>query len=137
MHVLITGFPLIMHQECQSNQIMPVFAPTIWPEIIMFTSTTAAAASAITANKNYHLLLLFLLLLCESTLICPHPICKPQVPVANGTGSYPFSVDVPRNTRFLFSNKTATPAKAIAKSIVRPLYCGIHFTLFMNCSMVP
>ncbi|GKV36472.1 hypothetical protein SLEP1_g44600 [Rubroshorea leprosula] len=41
-----------------------------------------------------------------------------EVPVANGSGSYPFSVDVPRNTRFLFSNKTVTPAKAIAKSIV-------------------
>ncbi|XVE80634.1 hypothetical protein DITRI_Ditri14bG0155000 [Diplodiscus trichospermus] len=41
-----------------------------------------------------------------------------EVPVASGGGSYPFSVDVPRNTRFLFSNKTATPAKAIAKSIV-------------------
>ncbi|GMJ16016.1 proteasome activating protein 200 [Hibiscus trionum] len=41
-----------------------------------------------------------------------------EVPVASGSGSYPFSVDVPRNTRFLFSNKTATPAKAIAKSVV-------------------
>ncbi|XP_027335262.1 proteasome activator subunit 4 [Abrus precatorius] len=41
-----------------------------------------------------------------------------EVPVANGSGSYPFSLDVPRNTRFLFSNKTSTPAKAIAKSIV-------------------
>ncbi|PON47216.1 Coatomer beta subunit [Parasponia andersonii] len=41
-----------------------------------------------------------------------------EVPVANGSGSYPFSVDVPRNTRFLFSNRTMTPAKAIAKSIV-------------------
>ncbi|CAL5335470.1 unnamed protein product [Camellia sinensis] len=44
-----------------------------------------------------------------------------EVPVANGNGAYPFSVDVPRNTRFLFSNKTATPAKAIAKSIVHLL----------------
>lgn len=42
-----------------------------------------------------------------------------EVPVANGSGSYPFSVDVPRYTRFLFSNRTITPAKAIAKSIVR------------------
>ncbi|CAN1354111.1 Proteasome activator subunit 4 [Linum perenne] len=42
-----------------------------------------------------------------------------EVPVANGSGSYPFPVDVPRNTRFLFSNKTVTPTKAIAKSIVR------------------
>lgn len=41
-----------------------------------------------------------------------------QVPVANGGGSNPFSVDVPRNTRFLFSNRTSTPGKAIAKSIV-------------------
>ncbi|GAV74776.1 DUF3437 domain-containing protein [Cephalotus follicularis] len=41
-----------------------------------------------------------------------------EVPVANGSGSYPFSVDVPRNTRFLFSNKSITPAKAMAKSIV-------------------
>ncbi|PPR91638.1 hypothetical protein GOBAR_AA29036 [Gossypium barbadense] len=41
-----------------------------------------------------------------------------EVPVASGSGSYPFSVDVPRNTRFLFSNKTVTPAKAIAKSVV-------------------
>ncbi|XP_059662328.1 proteasome activator subunit 4 isoform X2 [Cornus florida] len=41
-----------------------------------------------------------------------------EVPVANGNGSYPFSVDVPRYTRFLFSNKSVTPAKAIAKSIV-------------------
>lgn len=46
-------------------------------------------------------------------------ILKLQVPVANGNGSYPFSVDVPRNTRFLFSNKAVTPAKAIAKSVVR------------------
>ncbi|VVA97480.1 unnamed protein product [Arabis nemorensis] len=41
-----------------------------------------------------------------------------EVPVANGSGSYPFSVDVPRNTRFLFSNRTTAPAKSIAKSIV-------------------
>ncbi|WCJ32534.1 Proteasome activator subunit 4 [Euphorbia peplus] len=47
-----------------------------------------------------------------------------EVPVANGTGSYPFSVDVPRYTRFLFSNKTVTPAKAIAKSIVYLLKPG-------------
>lgn len=46
-------------------------------------------------------------------------ILKLQVPVANGNGSYPFSADVPRNTRFLFSNKAVTPAKAIAKSVVR------------------
>lgn len=41
-----------------------------------------------------------------------------QVPVANGSGSYPFSIDVPRNTRFLFANRSVTPSKAIAKSIV-------------------
>ncbi|XP_039061137.1 proteasome activator subunit 4-like [Hibiscus syriacus] len=41
-----------------------------------------------------------------------------EVPVASASGSYPFSVDVPRNTRFLFSNKTVTPARAIAKSVV-------------------
>uniref|UniRef100_A0A1J3I7C0 Proteasome activator subunit 4 n=1 Tax=Noccaea caerulescens TaxID=107243 RepID=A0A1J3I7C0_NOCCA len=41
-----------------------------------------------------------------------------EVPVANGSGSYPFSVDVPRNTRFLFSNRTITPSKSIAQSIV-------------------
>lgn len=39
--------------------------------------------------------------------------------MANGSSSYPYSVNVPRNTRFLFSNKTSTPSKAIAKSIVR------------------
>ncbi|GLT53719.1 hypothetical protein SLA2020_269720 [Shorea laevis] len=59
-----------------------------------------------------------------------------EVPVANGTGSYPFSVDVPRNTRFLFSNKTATPAKAIAKSIVYLLKPGSsmqdHFEKLVN-----
>ncbi|KAG6577528.1 Proteasome activator subunit 4, partial [Cucurbita argyrosperma subsp. sororia] len=47
-----------------------------------------------------------------------------EVPVANGSGSYPFSVDVPRNTRFLFSNKMGTPSKAIAKSIVYLLKPG-------------
>ncbi|PKI35691.1 proteasome activator subunit 4 [Punica granatum] len=47
-----------------------------------------------------------------------------EVPVANGSGSYPFSVDVPRNTRFLFPNKSSTPAKAIAKAIVYLLRPG-------------
>ncbi|XP_019059113.1 PREDICTED: proteasome activator subunit 4 [Tarenaya hassleriana] len=47
-----------------------------------------------------------------------------EVPVASGNGSYPFSVDVPRNTRFLFSNRTANPAKSIAKSIVYLLKPG-------------
>ncbi|BFG33636.1 hypothetical protein CerSpe_199100 [Prunus speciosa] len=59
-----------------------------------------------------------------------------EVPVANGSGSYPFSVDVPRNTRFLFSNKTVTPAKAIAKSIVYLLKPGSsaqeHFEKLVN-----
>ncbi|KAI3456750.1 hypothetical protein Pfo_013413 [Paulownia fortunei] len=47
-----------------------------------------------------------------------------EVPVANGSGSYPFSIDVPRNTRFLFANRTVTPSKAIAKSIVYLLKPG-------------
>ncbi|CAI0396876.1 unnamed protein product, partial [Linum tenue] len=47
-----------------------------------------------------------------------------EVPVANGSGSYPFPVDVPRNTRFLFSNRTMTPTKAIAKSVVYLLKPG-------------
>ncbi|KAF8409810.1 hypothetical protein HHK36_005889 [Tetracentron sinense] len=47
-----------------------------------------------------------------------------EVPVANGNGSYPFNVAVSRNTRFLFSNKVVTPAKAIAKSIVYLLKPG-------------
>ncbi|XP_040985740.1 proteasome activator subunit 4-like isoform X1 [Juglans microcarpa x Juglans regia] len=59
-----------------------------------------------------------------------------EVPVANGSGSYPFSMDVPRNTRFLFSNKTVTPAKAIAKSIVYLLKPGSsiqeHFEKLVN-----
>lgn len=59
-----------------------------------------------------------------------------EVPVANGNGSYPFSVDVPRNTRFLFSNKAVTPAKAIAKSVVYLLKVGSsaqeHFEKLVN-----
>ncbi|KAK6149467.1 hypothetical protein DH2020_016992 [Rehmannia glutinosa] len=59
-----------------------------------------------------------------------------EVPVANGSGSYPFSVDVPRNTRFLFANRTATPSKAIAKSIVYLLKPGSsaqrHFEKLAN-----
>ncbi|EOY11860.1 Proteasome activating protein 200 isoform 4 [Theobroma cacao] len=59
-----------------------------------------------------------------------------EVPVASGSGSYPFSVDVPRNTRFLFSNKTVTPAKAIAKSVVYLLKPGSmaqeHFEKLVN-----
>ncbi|KAL5981317.1 hypothetical protein ACLOJK_015372 [Asimina triloba] len=50
--------------------------------------------------------------------------CFLPVPVASGSGSNPFSVDVPRNTRFLFSSKLVTPAKAIAKSIVYLLKPG-------------
>lgn len=38
--------------------------------------------------------------------------------MANGTGSYPFSIDVPGNTRFLFANRSVSQSKAIAKSIV-------------------
>ncbi|KAF3973789.1 hypothetical protein ACB098_06G003200 [Castanea mollissima] len=41
-----------------------------------------------------------------------------EVPVANGCESYPFPLGVPKNTSFLFSNKTVTRMKAIAKSIV-------------------
>ncbi|KAL8135505.1 hypothetical protein AgCh_010229 [Apium graveolens] len=59
-----------------------------------------------------------------------------EVPVANGHGSYPFPVDVPRNTRFLFSNRTVTPSKAIAKSIVYLLKPGgaaqEHFEKLVN-----
>ncbi|GMH05877.1 hypothetical protein Nepgr_007717 [Nepenthes gracilis] len=59
-----------------------------------------------------------------------------EVPVANGGSSYPFSVDVPRNTRFLFSNKTSTPSKAIAKSVVYLLRPGSlaleHFQKLVN-----
>lgn len=59
-----------------------------------------------------------------------------EVPVANGNGSNPFSVDVPRNTRFLFSNRTHTPTKAIAKSIVYLLKPGSsaqdHFEKLVN-----
>ncbi|GAB2279785.1 hypothetical protein Dimus_014424 [Dionaea muscipula] len=47
-----------------------------------------------------------------------------EVPVGSGPGSYPFPVDVPRNTRFLFSNKSSTPSKAVAKSIVYLLRPG-------------
>uniref|UniRef100_A0A5B7B961 Putative proteasome activator subunit 4 n=2 Tax=Davidia involucrata TaxID=16924 RepID=A0A5B7B961_DAVIN len=61
-----------------------------------------------------------------------------EVPVANGNGngSYPFSVDVPRYTRFLFSNRAVTPARAIAKSIVYLLKPGgsalQHFEKLVN-----
>lgn len=59
-----------------------------------------------------------------------------EVPVANSNASFPFSVDVPRNTRFLFSNKAVTPAKAIAKSIVYLLKPGssaqVYFEKLVN-----
>ncbi|XP_057765375.1 proteasome activator subunit 4 isoform X2 [Salvia miltiorrhiza] len=59
-----------------------------------------------------------------------------EVPVANGSGSYPFSIDVPRNTRFLFANRSVTPSKAIAKSIVYLLKHGgsaqRHFAKLAN-----
>lgn len=59
-----------------------------------------------------------------------------EVPVANGASSYPFTTDVPKNTRFLFSNKTSTPSKSIAKSIVYLLRPGTmaqeHFEKLIN-----
>ncbi|XP_042004596.1 proteasome activator subunit 4-like [Salvia splendens] len=59
-----------------------------------------------------------------------------EVPVANGTGSYPFSIDVPGNTRFLFANRSVSQAKAIAKSIVYLLKPGgsaqWHFAKLAN-----
>ncbi|XP_073061616.1 proteasome activator subunit 4-like isoform X3 [Primulina eburnea] len=59
-----------------------------------------------------------------------------QVPVANGSGSCPFSVDVPRNTIFLFANRTGIPSKAVAKSIVYLLKPGSlaqkHFDDLVN-----
>lgn len=47
-----------------------------------------------------------------------------EVPVSSGSGSYPFALEVPRNMKFLFSSKSGTPAKAIAKSIVYLLKPG-------------
>ncbi|XP_051128404.1 proteasome activator subunit 4 [Andrographis paniculata] len=47
-----------------------------------------------------------------------------EVPVANGGASNPFGIDVPRNTRFLFANRSVTPSKAIAISIVYLLKPG-------------
>ncbi|KAL6547028.1 hypothetical protein OROMI_022749 [Orobanche minor] len=59
-----------------------------------------------------------------------------EVPVANGSGSYPFPVDVPRNTHYLFANRSDTPSKAIAKSIVYLLKPGSsaqrHFEKLAN-----
>lgn len=88
----------------------------------------------------------FLLCLHQSIIFLSGPlhvkfhalIWHSQVPVANGSASYPFSVDVPRNTRFLFSNKTVTPAKAIAKSIVRSIimFDGIHELTHISVSLI-
>nr|BAD53980.1 proteasome activator subunit 4-like [Oryza sativa Japonica Group] len=50
-----------------------------------------------------------------------------EVPISSGSGSYPFPLNVPRNTRFLFSSKTRTPSKAIAKSI-----CKTHIFVLKN-----
>ncbi|KAG9448800.1 hypothetical protein H6P81_008765 [Aristolochia fimbriata] len=47
-----------------------------------------------------------------------------EVPVGSGNGTYPYSLDVPRNTKFLFSSKVVIPSKAIAKSIVYLLKPG-------------
>ncbi|KAF0904304.1 hypothetical protein E2562_033273 [Oryza meyeriana var. granulata] len=59
-----------------------------------------------------------------------------EVPISSGNGSYPFPLDVPRNTRFLFSSKTRTPSKAIAKSIVyllKPKSLALeHFEKLVN-----
>uniref|UniRef100_A0A0D9WPL1 Proteasome activator complex subunit 4 C-terminal domain-containing protein n=1 Tax=Leersia perrieri TaxID=77586 RepID=A0A0D9WPL1_9ORYZ len=59
-----------------------------------------------------------------------------QVPISSGNGSYPFPLDVPRNTRFLFSSKTRTPSKAIAKSVVyllKPKSLALdHFEKLVN-----
>lgn len=41
-----------------------------------------------------------------------------ELPVSSGSGTYPFPLEVSRNTRFLFSSKMGTSSKAIAKSIV-------------------
>ncbi|KAJ0715844.1 putative armadillo-like helical, proteasome activator complex subunit 4 domain-containing protein [Helianthus annuus] len=57
-----------------------------------------------------------------------------EVPVANGGGAYPFSIDVPGSTRSLFPSQT--PAKAVAKSIVYLLKPGSlaqqHFDKLVN-----
>ncbi|KAK2971931.1 hypothetical protein RJ640_004951 [Escallonia rubra] len=59
-----------------------------------------------------------------------------EVPVANGNASYPFSVDAPRNTKFLFSSRAISPSKSIAKSIVYLLKPGgsaqRHFEKLVN-----
>ncbi|VAI73240.1 unnamed protein product [Triticum turgidum subsp. durum] len=54
--------------------------------------------------------------ICYSAVRFKVALC--MVPISSGNGSYPFPVEVPRNTRFLFSSKTRSPSKAIAKSVV-------------------
>ncbi|CAK9180714.1 unnamed protein product [Ilex paraguariensis] len=90
--------------------------------------------AAVTARviKNYH----FIDWECFLPTLFSRYLNMFEVPVANGSGSYPFYVDVPQNTRFLFSNKTVTPSKAIAKSIVYLLKPGgsvqHHFEKLVN-----
>lgn len=47
-----------------------------------------------------------------------------EVPVSGGSGSYPFSLEVPRSTRFLFASKTGFSYRAISTSIVHLLKPG-------------
>lgn len=82
----------------------------------------------------YHSLLLCLVIwILPKFHACTH---ESQVPVASGRESYPFSLDVSRNTRFLFTNRTSTPAKTISKSIVRKYVVTYFFgtlTLEPSC----
>ncbi|EPS72801.1 hypothetical protein M569_01955, partial [Genlisea aurea] len=59
-----------------------------------------------------------------------------EVPVANGSASYPFPRDVPAGMKYLFSKHTVTPSKSIAKSIVYLLKPGgaaqKHFKTLVN-----
>ncbi|KAK6934676.1 Proteasome activator Blm10, mid region [Dillenia turbinata] len=59
-----------------------------------------------------------------SSMLSWHPGTEVEllgaVPVANGSGSYPFPLDAPRNTRFLF--RSGTPTKDIAKSVIRLIF---------------
>lgn len=69
---------------------------------------------------------------------CYHPVLFTrylnmfEVPVSNSHGSYPFPLEVPKNTRFLFSSKMGTPAKAIAKSIVYLLRPGCSAQIYFE-----
>ncbi|XP_078443427.1 proteasome activating protein 200 isoform X2 [Wolffia australiana] len=47
-----------------------------------------------------------------------------EVPVSSRSGSNPFSLDVPANLRYLFSEKTGIPATAVANAIVYSLKPG-------------